>query len=68
MVVSEPFANKHNVQAGDTLTLQLGGKSAEFLYSTSTTTTRASAATSSWIAARCFAICPILLLRTSLSI
>ncbi|HYI92273.1 MAG TPA: ABC transporter permease, partial [Bryobacteraceae bacterium] len=31
VVVSEPFANKHNVKGGDKLTLQLGGKSAEFL-------------------------------------
>ena len=31
VVVSEPFANKHNVKAGDKLTLQLGGKSAQFL-------------------------------------
>ena len=31
VVVSEPFANKHNVKAGDKLTLQLAGKSAQFL-------------------------------------
>ncbi len=30
VMVSEPFANKHNVKAGDKLTLQLGGKSAQF--------------------------------------
>lgn len=28
--VSEPFANKHHVRAGDTLTLPLGGKKAQF--------------------------------------
>jgi putative ABC transport system permease protein len=30
VIVSEPFANKHNVRAGDTLTLQLSGRSARF--------------------------------------
>jgi putative ABC transport system permease protein len=30
LIVSEPFANKHNVQAGDTITLQLGGQSTQF--------------------------------------
>ena len=29
--MSEPFANKHGVKAGDKLTLQLAGKSAQFL-------------------------------------
>ena len=29
-IVSEPFANKHHVQAGDTITLPLGGKLAQF--------------------------------------
>ncbi len=30
VIVSEPFANKHRVRAGDTLTLALGGKRAAF--------------------------------------
>jgi putative ABC transport system permease protein len=30
VIVSEPFANKHHVRAGDTLTLALGGKQAAF--------------------------------------
>ena len=30
MIVSEPFANKHGVRAGDTLTLPLGGQRARF--------------------------------------
>ena len=45
VIVSEPFANKHGVHAGDTLTLPLGDRSRRASPSpASTTIIRASAA------------------------